>query len=689
MRFRKWLYLALCLALVTLSACTSGPDSRTSDIDYSPVQTSGIGTETFQLEEAYLADQTLLIQYTLDGTTYYVKTELYSEPVRYRKLVFDNKSPIRELIPLDTDAWLELAKNAESLKTLGPGQWNELLHQSFVSVTPTQCECGVVIDILQHHELFAYYDDEGTLSSVSVDYKPPGYKTVDSISYEKLVELASEQLPTVLEDTGNSTHQVLFETGETGEIGFPFALGDSESGRVLLLEHPVEKPERFASSPIVSTTKTLTHTVTGHVESFVKHPVSSLSRLFTLVTASATDILRPTPLSTLGSTPIPPVSEGPGMDLEKWEQDLDELTRRMPTSGKVHYLVDGNEFFPRLIDLVGHADKSVYLRLYIFDNDDYAIWFADFLKRRAESIDVRIIIDGLGTIGAAGAQSPSLPPGHIPPFSIVNYLTTDSNVKVKVLANPWFTGDHTKSIIIDEKNAFIGGMNIGREYRYDWHDLMIETEGPVVNELLEDFERTWIAASFLGGLRALFLQERLQEDTVDSKHYPIRVLYTRPGSSQILRTQIRAIRRAQREILLENAYITSDAIIYELAKARRRGVDVRVIIPYETDSGLISRSNAIAANTMLENGIRVYIYPGMSHIKAAVYDGWACFGSANFDNLSLRVNKELNLATSWPEAVDSLKTRVFYPDMRRSVELDQPLPHNWLDHLAELLADSL
>lgn len=121
----------------------------------------------------------------------------------------------------------------------------------------------------------------------------------------------------------------------------------------------------------------------------------------------------------------------------------------------------------------------------------------------------------------------------------------------------------------------------------------------------------------------------------------------------------------------------------------RRGVDVRVIIPYETDSGLISRSNAIAANTMLENGIRVYIYPGMSHIKAAVYDGWACFGSANFDNLSLRVNKELNLATSWPEAVDSLKTRVFYPDMGRSVELDQPLPHDWLDHLAELLADSL
>jgi phosphatidylserine/phosphatidylglycerophosphate/cardiolipin synthase-like enzyme len=42
------------------------------------------------------------------------------------------------------------------------------------------------------------------------------------------------------------------------------------------------------------------------------------------------------------------------------------------------------------------------------------------------------------------------------------------------MTNPWTTGDHTKTTIIDEKIAFVGGMNIGREYRYDWHDLMME-----------------------------------------------------------------------------------------------------------------------------------------------------------------------------------------------------------------------
>jgi phosphatidylserine/phosphatidylglycerophosphate/cardiolipin synthase-like enzyme len=92
---------------------------------------------------------------------------------------------------------------------------------------------------------------------------------------------------------------------------------------------------------------------------------------------------------------------------------------------------------------------------------------------------------------------------------------------------------------------------------------------------------------------------------------------------------------------------------------------------------------------MLRNGIRVYIYPGMSHLKAAIYDGWACLGSANMDNLSLRMNREMNLATSHPPAVDELFARVFAPDMDRAVELTEPLPSNWSDYLAELLADSL
>jgi len=83
----------------------------------------------------------------------------------------------------------------------------------------------------------------------------------------------------------------------------------------------------------------------------------------------------------------------------------------------------------------------------------------------------------------------------------------------------------------------------------------------------------------------------------------------------------------------------------------------------------------------------VFVYPGMSHVKAAVFDGWACLGSANLDKWSLVINKELNLATSNPAAVDELLDRVFEADFERSIELTEPFPERWSDFLLEFVGD--
>ena len=127
--------------------------------------------------------------------------------------------------------------------------------------------------------------------------------------------------------------------------------------------------------------------------------------------------------------------------------------------------------------------------------------------------------------------------------------------------------------------------------------------------------------------------------------------------------------------------------MFELARARRRGVDVRVIVAAASDSGILDLSNQKTVNTMLRNGIRVYAYPGMTHVKAAVFDGWACVGSANFDKLSLQINRELNLATSHAETVNTLLERVFLPDFEMSTELHEPFPLGARHHLAEFIAD--
>lgn len=77
----------------------------------------------------------------------------------------------------------------------------------------------------------------------------------------------------------------------------------------------------------------------------------------------------------------------------------------------------------------------------------------------------------------------------------------------------------------------------------------------------------------------------------------------------------------------------------------------------------------------------------MLHIKAAVYDGWICVGTANFDKLSLQITRELNLATSHPETVKQLCESLFEPDFRKSTEITEPLPLTLTDHHLELVAD--
>ena len=142
-------------------------------------------------------------------------------------------------------------------------------------------------------------------------------------------------------------------------------------------------------------------------------------------------------------------------------------------------------------------------------------------------------------------------------------------------------------------------------------------------------------------------------------------------------------------IYIQNAYFTDDRLLRELVMARRRGVDVRLVIPMETDHGPITRSNILAINLMLEQGIRVFIYPGFSHVKAAIYDGWVCFGSANFDRFSLRLNRELNIASSHPEVAQQLLERLFEPDFLGSPELTERIPDRWVDHLVEIVGDYL
>jgi len=695
------LFIAFLFFLVTVTGCTTEPTEAQVPQPSIIIHDTPVGVPDILAQQAYIADNQLYLKYRHRSETLHTYT-LLPDPKKtpatgsstsltlQETIDLYNGLPVAQLSDADPDAvsWQAQTEKSQRLPVASVSLWREFRDRILTAATPQQTDTGILIEFLKEEELFFYYDEQGLLTSVPAHEKPVELGISQTYKFSTLLSDAADLLGEYISAAQGTGSALLFNTGDGSDFGYPFVYANRNTGQIVFLRRVPCDPE--CPDPSGSRLpEAVMHTTTSHVGGVLMQPIGSLTRLFTLVSFKIVDTVTPKPVVLLKDQPIPPVADNEPMDPEAWEQELNELAYSPLSQGSIEYLVDGRAFFSRMIDAINSAEESIDIRLYIFDNDDYALKIADILKKRSAEVKVRVLLDGLGTIGAASAYSKSMPEAYEPPPRIIDYLESDSDVHVRMVLNPWLAGDHTKTIIIDNRVAFLGGMNIGREYRYDWHDLMMELRGPVVDAIQTDFEKAWRLQSFLGDIRASLYRPGKPKNEPQPGDIPIRLLYTKPGDSQILRAQVAAIARANQRIYIENAYFTSDDIIFELAMARRRGVDVRVIIPYQSDSGVIDRSNVKAINAMLDNGIRVFIYPGESHIKGAIYDGWVCLGSANFDQLSLRMNKELNIATSSPTAVADFLNQVLLPDLEKSVELKAPLPEKWSDFLMETIADQL
>jgi len=582
--------------------------------------------------------------------------------------------------------WQSLPDDATPVPILGVEQWNLLRDRMLRAAVPAD-GMGLVVDF-EFMQYFLYYDPAGQFRAMRLLDKPAAYRVHKRLDFVEFMRSARPVLDSFLRERGINETEFIFNTGDTGLYSLPFLYINTERHLLAFIRNVPLRPVTTTTVAGMKGGQVFSHMMNSHLLNLLQRPVSSLYRLFFVVADTAVSSVGFGWTTALNDKPVTALGNAPPMDLQQWETDLDKFSSRPLSSGSVDVLIDGSEFFARLIDEIGSARQSVHMQTYIFDNDDFALQIADLLKRRSdEGVDVKVLLDGLGTITGTMSDSPSMPSAHLPPASVRLYLESNSKVNVRQKANPWFTGDHVKSTLIDRETAFVGGMNIGREYRYDWHDLMMEIRGPVVDIIDREFHLAWGHAGPLGDLGYLVAQTRPVKDPAEGEGYPLRLLLTGPGNYEIYTAQLDAIRRAQSYIYIQNAYFTDDTLLRELVMARRRGVDVRVVIPMETDHGPINRSNVLAANLMLKHGIRVFIYPGFSHVKAAVYDGWVCIGSANFDRLSLRINRELNIASSAPQVSKQVLERLFEPDFSISPELTEPIPERWVDHLVEIIGD--
>ncbi len=697
--FRRTLsFLSLSLVLTFASSCATQRElTNEPEEEYRTLPShfaKEAVTEPLVAVEAYIGKTDFFISYeSADGLVYSGGNWSNRIDITAVEQSTDGTYAGPYILPLEyqqRERWSEIPKTPAIPRLLSSKLWFRFVEQLFDSILAKTEKTGIVMHF-DNDDYFLFNNDINNFEARMIIDKPDDYTISGSIAFKDFIRRSMPLLKEFLAGEGVTERHIVFSTGNTGRYSLPFIYVNLDLPIATFVRYSPARRGSGVASKSTHFTQSVGHVAQSHLGGLIVRPVSSVWRLFFVAKDAAVETVTPSWLVTLEAEPIPEINDGPGMDLSEWEAQLDEITDRPATTGTIDYLIDGEEFFTRFIDVVTTAKDSINIRTYIFDNDDFAVKIGELLRRRSdEGIEVKILLDGLGTIGETGVDDESMPEDYEAPESVRLFLESDSDVEVRQSKNPWLvSGDHVKTTIIDRQLAFAGGMNIGREYRYVWHDLMMELRGPVVDILTDEFNNAWAHAGPMGDVGYMFHRLKPNADAAEDLGYPLRVVHTRPGRPEIFNAQRAAIRNARNYIYIQNAYFTDDTMLYELAKARRRGVDVRVILPLVGNHGPINKSNALAANAMLEHGIRVFVYPGMSHVKAALFDGWACLGSANWDKLSFRTNKELNISTSHPEAVERLLERVFVADFVHSVELTEPFPERWSDHLVEIVADYL
>ena len=595
-----------------------------------------------------------------------------------------------EKVPKDVE---QVRASAREARIISLQQFRELLPEVAKRLAPPGAGEGSFLAI-SDREFVVYRDSEGGARTVLAAQAPPGTQIVRRIN---LTEFASVLIGVVADaqSQAGDPHRLTLVVGEPREGRAPvYTVFDLDEEIVVVATWPGSAEVALEQASSGSTWDLVwAGLIEGQLFSLIKNPVSYVGRFFNFVIQTGTVVLR----SRSWPPPeiVPLVTEGPGMDLPAFETKLDSMMGSNRYKGSIRLLLDGPVFFPVLEQRIAEAKESIHFRMCIWDTDDVAVDVADRVRRQSLVIpDTKVVIDRVTTLGSGGSPPGTpMPAGFVPPQDIRKYLEHDSHVRVRSFLNGMTMGDHSKVIVIDRKYAMLGGMNMGREYRYEWHDAMVELQGPIVGWFSRDFELAWAHASILGDLSyaaAYISASKAYEGPADSPDYvDIRPIYTKTLNPSILRALCEALRRSRRYAWIENPYLYDDTIVRELIAARRRGVDVRVILPSQADMASTDGNNKIKANRLMENGVRVYGYPGMLHTKAALIDGWSVIGSCNFNKLSLRMNFEADVATSDPKFAEEMRRDLFELDFSRSHELTELLPVTGDDRIAEWMAHQM
>jgi cardiolipin synthase len=310
----------------------------------------------------------------------------------------------------------------------------------------------------------------------------------------------------------------------------------------------------------------------------------------------------------------------------------------------VRLLRDAPEHFAAFAAAIARARESVLVEAYILADDAVGRRFADLLAERARAgVSVRLLHDWLGGLGEA-------------PRGFYRRIER-SGVEVRVFNPPrldaplgWLRRDHRKGLVVDGALAYVTGVCLAERWLGDparglepWRDTGVELHGPAAADVARAFAGAWAEAGPPLPDAALPALERVAR----GGDVALRVIATEPATSGMYRLDQLVAAMAHETLWITDAYfVGTAAYVQALRAAARDGVDVRLLVPGESDLAVVKRLSVAGYRPLLEAGVRIFEWNGaMLHAKTAVADGrWARVGSSNLNVSSWLANWELDVA---------------------------------------------
>ncbi len=324
------------------------------------------------------------------------------------------------------------------------------------------------------------------------------------------------------------------------------------------------------------------------------------------------------------------------------------LARSPLTDGNLaELLIDGQATFDSIFQGIDAAERYVLVQFYIVRDDKLGRELQDRLVSAARrGVQILFLYDEIGSLGLSAAYRQRF---------------LDAGIDLRPFHSRKGTGNrfqlnfrnHRKTVVVDGKVAWIGGHNVGDEYMGrdpnfgNWRDTHVRLEGPAAIGAQLAFVEDWRWAT------DAMPEAKLTWAPTRSNRSDMRAIVLPTGPADEMETAslvfTGAINAAQERVWIASPYfVPDDAVVQALQLAGLRGVDVRILIPENADSMLVTLAAYSFFDQIKAAGVRFYRYQdGFLHQKVVLVDDtFATVGTANFDNRSFRLNFEITAAVA-------------------------------------------